>query len=225
MDGCRIALDESVPASLHHLLARDVFESHERNGIRKFLDRSLPVVELGGCIGVVACMTNRLLKEPARHVVVEANPELAPLLEANRNRNNCKFTTLQRAVGYDSDVVDLNIDDSNPLGSSALTSGGRTLRVATITLKEILRHFRFDRFTLICDIEGMEGELVRHESDILAKHVALIVIEVHRKLLGNNPVQEMLARLESIGFDTVSNTWDTYVLKNRRLAASTGRTS
>jgi hypothetical protein len=121
--------------------------------------------------------------------------------------------------------VDLDVHDSNPLGSSALTSGGRTLRVATVTLKEILRQFQFDRFTLICDIEGMEGELVRRESDILAKHVTLIVIEVHPKLLGNNTVEEMLVRLESIGFEIASNTWDTYVLKNRRLTARTRRTA
>jgi 16S rRNA A1518/A1519 N6-dimethyltransferase RsmA/KsgA/DIM1 with predicted DNA glycosylase/AP lyase activity len=73
-----------------------VFEKHERETIKRCLDPNLPVVEVGGCIGVVACTTNRLLQEPSKHVVVEANPDLVPVLEANRQLNQCEFVVLQR---------------------------------------------------------------------------------------------------------------------------------
>jgi hypothetical protein len=60
----------------------DRYEKPERLAIKQFLDPSLPVVEFGGSIGVVACLINRRLNQPAKHVVVEANPDLL----ANRTK-------------------------------------------------------------------------------------------------------------------------------------------
>ncbi len=217
LGGCRIGLDDPIAQSFHNLLTTGVFERPERIAIKKFLNTSLPVVELGGCIGVVACTTNRRLRNPAFHVVVEANPELTPLLEANRDRNRCKFFILQRAVGYDSPFVSLHINDGNLLESSARTRAGREIRVPVITLREIVNQFSFARCNLICDIEGTEVELVRHERDTLARHVDLLIVEVHRKLLGADPVSEMMNTLKEIGFETVYKVRDAYVLKNRRV--------
>jgi predicted O-methyltransferase YrrM len=42
------------------------------------------VLELGGCLGVVSCSINTLLRDPSRHVVVEANPKLLAYLYENR---------------------------------------------------------------------------------------------------------------------------------------------
>src|SRR5438270_4743065 len=39
----------------------------------QYLDPALPVVELGGCMGVISCVANRRLRHPEDHVVVEAN--------------------------------------------------------------------------------------------------------------------------------------------------------
>src|SRR5262249_41360247 len=111
LDGCRIGLDHPNTLFLRDLLLTGIFERPERTAIRKFLNPSLPVVELGACIGVVACTTNRLLRNPARHVVVEANPDLTPVLEENRRWNGCAFSILQKAIGYDSSSVTLHIKD------------------------------------------------------------------------------------------------------------------
>src|SRR4051812_39365118 len=52
------------------------YERAERDLLKAYLDRSLAVIELGGSVGVVACVTNKLLRDPLKHVVVEANPDL-----------------------------------------------------------------------------------------------------------------------------------------------------
>src|SRR5882672_2309936 len=111
LDGCRIGLDNPLSKRFHNLLTSGIFESPERHAIKTFLDPSLPVVEFGGCIGVVACMTNRRLRDAARHVVVEANPEIAPLLEANRKRNRSRFFIVEKAIGYGSDFVTFHLND------------------------------------------------------------------------------------------------------------------
>ena len=38
------------------------YEAAERQAVARYLRRDIPVVELGGSMGVVACVTNRLLK-------------------------------------------------------------------------------------------------------------------------------------------------------------------
>ena len=52
------------------------------------------IVEFGGGIGVISCLANRRIGQRDRHIVVEANPHLIPLLEKNRSLNRCAFTVV-----------------------------------------------------------------------------------------------------------------------------------
>ncbi len=219
LDGCRIGLDSSYSSDLQNLLLTGSFEKPEREAIRRFLDRSLPVVELGACIGVVACTTNRRLDHRGRHVVVEANPALLPLLTANRDRNQSGFVVLNRAVGYGTDFVEMHLNDANPLASSAHSGSSRIVRVPSITLQDIQREFEFEQFTLICDIEGSEFEMAQYEAEVLSKSVPLIIMEIHERLRGKGPTVALLARLEEAGFETLNCEWETYVMRNRRFHA------
>jgi hypothetical protein len=139
LDGCRIGLEDSYPPGFRNLLLTGIFERPEREAIRRFLDPGLPVVELGGCIGVVACVTNRKLRSPRQHVVVEANPAMIPFLKTNRDRNRSQFSILQGAVGYESaGVVEMRFQEANPLASSAHIAAGTMTSVPAVTLGRIL---------------------------------------------------------------------------------------
>lgn len=88
IDGCVFSLDSSsISACVKSRFALNQYEGAERYMIRHYLDTKLPVVELGGGIGVVSCIVNKLLNDPHQHVVAEANPDLLPLLLANRDLN------------------------------------------------------------------------------------------------------------------------------------------
>lgn len=82
-----------------------LYEQDELRLIKSFLSPSSTVLELGACIGVVSCMTNKLLSDPTRHVVVEGNRFWEPYLEYNASRNGCLFQT--RFV----DALDIDIHD------------------------------------------------------------------------------------------------------------------
>src|SRR5881396_635135 len=106
IDGCRFSVNSfAIKTEIKSRFLLGTYEEAERNAIRRFLDPSLPVVEFGASVGVIACLTNHMLKDPRRHVVVEANPALLPLLKANCERNDCRFTVLHSAVAYGSDEV------------------------------------------------------------------------------------------------------------------------
>ena len=63
-------------------------ESYEREEIDMILSeiphtifKDLNILEIGGCLGVVSVISNDVLKHKENHVVIEANPELIPILE------------------------------------------------------------------------------------------------------------------------------------------------
>lgn len=97
-DGLTFTLDNPrISTRMKSHFFRGDYEDGERRMLARFLDPGLPTIEIGACIGIVSCTTNRRLENPERHVVIEANPYLIPTLEANRDRNGCRFTIVNRA--------------------------------------------------------------------------------------------------------------------------------
>src|SRR6266446_8624399 len=81
VDGCIFSLDSpAITTASKSKFMFNQYERPEREAVRRFVDPAMPVVEFGGSIGVISCLTNRKLVAPDRHVVVEANPALVPLL-------------------------------------------------------------------------------------------------------------------------------------------------
>src|SRR4051812_34087897 len=60
LDGCRFDLTKVAP-DVRNLLLSGEYERPERASLRTFVDPTLPVIELGASIGVISCLTNRLL--------------------------------------------------------------------------------------------------------------------------------------------------------------------
>ena len=215
LDGCKFSIArDRVPANIVDLLLSGLYEEPERKALKKFLDPELPVVELGACLGVVSCLTNRRLQKPEKHVVVEANPALLPLIEENRARNDCHFQIVPAAVSYGSETIKFNVDD-NILASSVQSSERQGVVVSTVTLERLLNDHGFERATLICDIEGGELQLVKHELKTLSERVVAIILELHDRIVGDAPTRQMLASLEGVGFEIVNRDGDVLVLARR----------
>jgi FkbM family methyltransferase len=213
VDGCKFSIArECVPANVVDLLLSDLYEEPERQALKKFLDPELPVIELGACIGVVSCLTNRRLRQPEKHVVVEANPALLPLIEQNRSRNDCHFKIVHAAVSHGAETITFNVDD-NILASSVNGGERQGVVVSTVTLERLLNEHGFERATLICDIEGAELQLVKHELKTLGERVVTIIMELHDRMVGEEPTRQMLTSLQSAGFKIVSRDGDVVVLQ------------
>jgi len=95
IDGCEIG----IPTDLFSFNVIEEFvsgnyELQERKLITKYIKSSDRVLELGGGVGAVSCMLNKKLADQSKHLVIEANPELIPILEHNGINNNCRFKTL-----------------------------------------------------------------------------------------------------------------------------------
>lgn len=209
---CKFNLDRITDFPTKVALIMDEYEAPERRAVARYIRRSLPVVELGGSMGVVACVTNRLLKNPAAHVVVEANPLVIPQLELNRSLNHCRFEIVNRAIAYEMESVTFR-PDSNVCVSSIIAVGDQEpVTVETIELRDIVRDRGFTRFNLICDIEGLEYDLVCREMDVL-KNADTIILETHARFIGEDKNHHMISELEQAGFRTVKEIGYVVVLR------------
>lgn len=206
----------AVPRRNKSQLIQGRYEQPERNAIKTYLPRDKPVIELGGSIGVVACMTNQLLHHPHEHVVVEANPNMVNTLEHNRQINQCQFDIIQRAIAYDRDRVAFY---QSGFSSSIVAVSEAQIEVPTIRLGDIVATKNWQIFSLICDIEGAEVDVIAHELELLRNRVMMIIIELHPNIVGVATVDNMLTQLDSIGFEKVSQENDVYVFRNTAITA------
>jgi len=203
LDHCSFALAELPDTSMKLELLSGKYEKPEREAVLHYLQPHWSVIELGGCIGVVSCITNKLLNNPENHLVLEVNPLVLPFLKANRDANGCAFQIMDKALAYGSETVTFN-PLSDFWGNSLYHVGGQPpVTVETTTLANLLRERHFDNFALICDIEGQEYELISREPEMIRK-AELIVMEVHPHILGTEKVEFLLSTLKDLGFGILS---------------------
>ncbi|HMG36650.1 MAG TPA: FkbM family methyltransferase [Blastocatellia bacterium] len=214
IDGCLFDVSSSaISTSLKSRFALDRYEKPEREAIARFLDPALPIVEFGGGIGVVSCIANKRLQNPDRHVVVEANPDLLPLLARNRMLNDCRFSILERALAYDEDRVTFYLADQF-VASGVQRAAARSIKVQTTSLKSIVETEGFDRFTLICDVEGGEVQLIEREKELIGALVDTIMLEVHPSVVGTSAIENLFSQLRALGFQELYKSCDTLVFKS-----------
>jgi FkbM family methyltransferase len=204
--GDRVRIDGAIFSTSSPLIAGsqkgEMFlgrhEAEERRMLKHWLRPDLPVVELGGALGVISCLTNRRLARPRDHVVVEANPGIIPLLERNRDFNGCQFRVVNKALAYGTETVAFGV---NPrFTASRIGGAGTTVPVAATSLEAILAEAGFDQISLICDIEGAEAALVERELETIRRRVRLFLVEIHPPIIGEEAAARIVRTLEASGF-------------------------
>lgn len=189
-----------LPRSYRSRLYFDIYEGPERALAHKWIHPDARVLELGGCVGVVACVVNKMLDQPQSHVVVEANPTLIDILRANRDANGCSFQIEDRIVSRspESDFYIGKLMTANRKDSGA----GRRVTVGTVTLEslEAERGVKFD--TVIMDIEGGEFDFFAENAARLAE-LNLVILELHAGILTADQVDSCYSALRRAGLQKV----------------------
>jgi FkbM family methyltransferase len=217
-DGVILSVDNPLVTTLHKSsMYFGIYEMSERRLSKRYIDPSLPVVEIGASIGGVACTTSRLLKDPSRHVVLECNPMIISTLEKNRDLNHCKFAIEPVALAYGSDTISFAVDLGHFMMGSLSRQDGKLVTVQTTTLEKLLKKYDFGTINLISDSEGAEVDMVENELDIIRRHVKCIIVETHAQLRGEQPVSDMISKLVNAGFNIEERGEDTLALINQNL--------
>ena len=167
--------------------------------MQKYLPPDACVLELGGCFGVLACLTNQRLADPSKHVVVEANPQLIEALTHNKDQNACGFEVIHGLVSKNSDGI-FHIRPNHVLGSGICRPGKEQVKVPVYSLGDIQNKTGviFDHFML--DIEGAEYDFIMENKECLRDQARMLLIEFHPNIIGAEKCAAIRQTLEECGF-------------------------
>ena len=202
VQGVKLNVDNPLVTTRHKgSMFFGIYENAERELATTYLDRALPAVEIGGSIGGVSCIVNRMLHRPEDHVVLECNPILLPTLRLNRDLNRARFAIEEAALAYDAETVSFAVSDHFMLGGRMGQTGSEVV-VPSTTLSKVFARYGFDTINLISDCEGAEAELVENEAELLQSRVKWLIVETHPAIVGPDRCEGMIRALQAIGFRT-----------------------
>ena len=180
----------------------DDYEAPERAFCDRFIRPGDRVCELGGCLGIVSMTINRRLDQPATHLVIEANPQLIPMLEANRALNQGAYRVQHGAVG-DGSALPLDVSQGLLKSMRARGEAPRVEIVPGCTVDALFaQHGPFD--VLVMDVEGAEEQVLLGEGTAW-RGVRLIILEWHPSIIGEDTFHRAQQALRDAGFDCVAS--------------------
>jgi FkbM family methyltransferase len=179
---------------------QSTYEKEERELIMRWVRPDDSVLELGACLGVVSCVTNNLLKDKTRHVVVEANPLCIPTLVRNKELNKAGFQIEHCAVGPPPEIT-FYLHPIYIVGGNSQRASDRPVRVPSKSLRQ-LEHESGPFSVLIVDIEGGEREVFEQSADLL-KQYRLVIAELHEFAIGVEGVEACRQMLKNSGLTRV----------------------
>jgi FkbM family methyltransferase len=196
-DGCEFEIPRHLTSTAYRagFLKKD-YEAEERELIRDFIRKNDHVLEVGACLGIVSCVTNKLLHDNSRHVVVEGNPFCIPAIHRNREINQCGFLVENCALSNQSDVT-FYLHPTYIVGGTVQRKSSRPVRVPGRTLRELdARHGPFS--ALVMDIEGAELDALEPAAEMLKKY-RVVIIELHDWAIGAENVERCREILRRAG--------------------------
>jgi FkbM family methyltransferase len=203
------AKSSKKPESIGQRMQLGQWEESEASLLESYLEPGDRVVELGACIGFLGVLVNRSITNKKDHVLIEANPDLIPVIEENKKMNECEFKIEHCLIGDPKDkFMDFNISNFI-LGSSVYGKGERTVKVPVKSISEYSRKYNF----LIVDIEGGEYELIKRNLAHLARFDK-ILIEFHPFFgFTEADVQKGINSLKKVGFSIIKRSGHVYMMK------------
>ena len=195
------------------------YERAESAMIVRHLSRSNDVIDLGAGLGFTSALAGTLLRKGREVVAVEANKRLLPSIIRNGVINGVRVIGINAAYSTSGEQSLLRVSKRDFRSSSVtLNTGTKTTVVPSISLYQIISDQNFSVFSLLVDIEGSEGDLLREELNTLKKHCIVLIIEIHPRKCPD--VHTALELLEANGFSLIDADGDVRVYKNMTLPKS-----
>jgi FkbM family methyltransferase len=205
--GIPIYIPTSSDLAIRYLLAKGrPYEEPEADMVKSYLAPNTNVIELGGCLGVISALIRKQIGPQAKHIIVEANPNLAAvcLLNAKQDSEVGATEVVVAAIDYSgADSVQFAVGNNAHVGHvSGLNEEGFT--TPTVTLSKLAQRMPEGPFALICDIEGAEVQLFEKEQHIISR-LSLLVLETHSDVYsdGKATQNEMLDQIKAAGLEEI----------------------
>ena len=210
-----------LDARLREGLAAGRYEQAEAAALDDFLRPTDRVLELGGGLGYLAVRAARIVG-PGAVTVVEANPDLLPIIRANLLRNGAEGVRLIHGAAVADEMADTEqeLHVSGGFWGGSLAPPDRRARRHKVPGRGLHALIRAAGATaLIIDVEGAEEVLLARP---LPHGLRLVVLEVHPTRYPESTIAEMAATLAAAGLERRVRPWgrDVWVLERPDRAAA-----
>lgn len=218
--GLAVTVPKIVSPNIRYILAKGrPYEADEAHFIQQSLPSGMNVIELGGSLGVISRVIRRTIGQDAQHIVVEANPDLAPICRANAlcDVKPGLTTVLEGAIAYSGDAtIRFSRGETHHSGHIAGPDEQDTFETPTLKLSDVLEKLPKDAvWSLVSDIEGGEMDLFLNEPPKTFEKLAYAVIEIHPDAFGAMGYCEdrFMAQLKASKLTLVDRRADVLLLK------------
>jgi FkbM family methyltransferase len=196
-DGCEFEIPRHLTSQAYRAcFLGNSYEADERDLIRQYIRTEDSVLEIGACLGIVSCVTNKLLHDKRRHVVIEGNPFCIPVIERNREINQCSFTVENFALSNQSNVT-FYLHPIYIVGDTTQRESNRPVNVPGKTLVDLAAGYG-PFSALIMDVEGSELEAFKAAEELL-KGFRVVIVELHPWAIGEEKVEHCREILRRAG--------------------------
>jgi FkbM family methyltransferase len=153
------------------------------------------IIDCGANIGLSGLYFNEQYKNAEIHCI-EADPEIAKILESNLINNGAKLNIIPKAAWIDDKGVVFASEGSDSGSIDTNSTNGNTIE--SIDMSRFIDSFERIDF-LKMDIEGAENIVIPHCKNVLSK-VDKLFLEYHSKHTEEQKLPELLSILKSSGF-------------------------
>ena len=191
--------DRLLNQNLKQKMSRGKYEQKEARAVRACVSGGSRVLELGGGVGFISSVSAQLT-DAANILLVEANPELIPIIKANLALNNADEVEVRHGAvvgeAAKGEVVSFQIGHAfwgSSLGGND-TPSKKVVEVPTLSIFELMEAHQPD--VVIMDIEGGEADLFER---VWPAHVNHVIMELHPKRYPLSTIKRIVDRLSESG--------------------------
>lgn len=206
--GIPISIPDEIPYGIKRQLMQGTYEEPERRLVERFVDPALPLLEVGGSLGVLSAFIGRKLNPRTPFLVVEANCRIVEACRANARAGrgpDGRVTVLNCALAYGASEVSFPVED-NVHGNRLGSTGGQMVTVPARTLSDLRTELgEAGPFTLVMDIEGYELDVFERDGETL-RTCALAIVETHPPHFAERgkSLDDFLALARGLGFEILA---------------------
>jgi FkbM family methyltransferase len=199
--GVKISVPEAaVSDTVLKFMREGRYESREGKVLNQIIEDGDRILELGGGLGFISTIAAQNKKTAAVRTY-EANPDLAPIIEATHRLNGVSNVEVKTGV-----LMRDSEQESIPFyvrkdfwGSSLSRKEGETnvkeVMVPVFDLYDVVREFRPSM--IVCDIEGGEAHVF---DGMPLRTVKKVLIELHQGVIGATGIKAVFEGFSRSGF-------------------------
>jgi len=200
-----ISNDEGISSEL---IIHKIHEPLTTSLIIKKLTKGMHCIDIGSNIGYYAILESSKIGNNGMVWSIEPSPQNFETLSKNiilNQRKNIRCYNI--AIGEKNDTIDFLISKKSNWSkikneTDHIGDGDKIIQVDIMTLDSFSEENEIKKVDLLrMDVEGYERNIIEGSVNFLEKFKPIIMIEVHKMIIGNNGINEFLEKLQLMNYE------------------------